>query len=63
MLLAAIPGPPGQDPQYLLSDRSKPAPVALEGRPDPATEPEAARLWDALKARFPGELPADPGVP
>ncbi len=63
MLLAAIPGPPGQDPHYLLSDRSKPAPVALEGRPDPATEPEAARLWDALKARFPGELLADPGVP
>ncbi len=57
-LLAAIPGPPGQDPRYLLTDRQNPAPRVLEGPPDPSAEPEARRLWDALQARFPGELPA-----
>lgn len=62
-LLAAIPGPPGQGPRYLLTDRHKPAPRALEGPPDPLDEPEARRLWDALKARFPGELPVDAELP
>jgi hypothetical protein len=62
-LLAAIPGPPGQGPRYLLTDRRNPAPRALEGPPDPSSEPEARRLWDALKARFPGELPPDPELP
>jgi hypothetical protein len=60
MLLAAIPGSPGQGPRYLLTDRQNPGPRALEGPPDPSGEPGARRLWDALKARFPGELPADP---
>ncbi len=32
-------------------------------RPTLVREPEARRLWDALKARFPGELPADPDLP
>ena len=62
-LLAAIPGPPGEGPRYLLTDRRNPAPRALEGPPDPSAEPEARRLWDALKARFPGELPPDPELP
>jgi hypothetical protein len=63
-LIAVIPGrQPGQSPHYLLTDRRKPAPRALEGAPDPASEPEASRLWDALKARYPGELPADPELP
>jgi len=57
-LLAAIPGPPGRGHRYLLTDRRNPAPRALEGPPDPSAEPEARRLWDALQARFPGELPA-----
>jgi hypothetical protein len=30
--------------------------------PDRATDPEAARLWQALQDRFPGELQA-PGQP
>jgi hypothetical protein len=62
-LLAAIPGPQGQGPRYLLTDRRNPVPRALEGPPDPSAEPEARRLWDALKARFPGELPPDPELP
>ncbi len=62
-LLAAIPAPRGQGPRYLLTDRQKPEPRVLEGPPDPSAEPEARRLWDALKARFPGELPPDPELP
>ena len=63
LLLAAIPGPPGEGTRYLLSDRSKPSPEVLEGRPDADSEPEARRLWDALRARFPGELPQDSESP
>jgi hypothetical protein len=55
-LLAAIPGPPGQGPRYLLTDRHNPRPVTLEGPPERETEAEARRLWDALESRFPGEL-------
>jgi sulfatase-like protein len=62
-LLAAIPGSPAQGSRYLLTDRAKPAPKVLEGPPDPTTEPEARRLWNALKARFPGELPPDIELP
>jgi hypothetical protein len=56
-LLAAIPEPDGRFLRYLFTDRHNPLPRLLEARPDPAAEPEAARLWDALQARFPGELP------
>ena len=40
------------------ADRRTPAP-RRPGRPSGSltTDPEAARLWDALTARFPGELP------
>jgi arylsulfatase A-like enzyme len=62
-LLAAIPGAPGQGPRYLLTERRNPLPRGLEGPPDPAAETEARRLWDALHARFPGELPAPPAEP
>ena len=62
-MLAAIPGPPGQGPRYLITDRWNPLPRALEGRPDASQEPEARRLWDALHARFPSELPASPELP
>ncbi len=62
-LLASIPGPADAGPRYLLTDRRKPAPRALKGRPDPAQDPEASRLWNALKARYPGELPVDPELP
>jgi len=61
LLLAVIPGPAGA-PQYMASDRANPAPVVLEGPPDAASGPEAVRLWNALVARFPGELPASSGA-
>ncbi len=62
-LLAAIPSWTDDSVSYLYTDRRSPLPRRLEGRPDPAAEPEAARLWDALHARFPGELPADFDLP
>ena len=62
-LLAAIPSWTDDSVSYLFTDRRSPLPRRLEGRPDPTTEPEAARLWDALHARFPGELPADSQLP
>ncbi|HKX98230.1 MAG TPA: hypothetical protein VJL86_00795, partial [Steroidobacteraceae bacterium] len=63
LLLAAIPGPIGQELKYLVTDRTRPVPVVLEGPPDATRAPEARRLWDALQARFPGELPPDPELP
>jgi len=62
-LLAEIPGPVEGSASWLFTDRRSPLPRRLQGRPDPATEPEAARLWDALHARFRGELPAESGLP
>jgi hypothetical protein len=62
-LLAAIPGSPGQGTRYLLTSRDKPDPRVLEGPPDASRDPEARRLWDALQARFPGELPAESDLP
>jgi len=56
-LLAAVPTDPGKPLRYLLTDRSNPDPRVLEGPPDASRDPEARRLWDALQARFPGELP------
>ena len=55
-LLAAIPSWTDDSVKYLFTDRRSPLPRTFQGRPDPAAEPEAARLWDALHARFPGEL-------
>jgi hypothetical protein len=54
-LLASIPGPPGQGPKFLLTDRREPLPKALDGPPDAATDPATRRLWDAATARFAGE--------
>lgn len=62
-LLAAIPDPDGRHPRFLYTDRHDPAPRLLEARPDPGRDPEAARLWDALQARFPGELPDRSNLP
>jgi hypothetical protein len=62
-LLAAIPGPAVGSISYLFTDRHTPLPRRLAGRPDPAADPEAARLWDELHARFAGELPADSSPP
>jgi hypothetical protein len=62
-LLAAIPAPTGDTVFYLFTDRRSPLPRRFQGRPDPAAELEAARLWDALHARFAGELPEGPGLP
>ena len=61
-LLAAIPSWSDGSVAYLYTDRHAPAPRRLEAAPDPATDPEAARLWQALQARFPGEIQA-PGQP
>lgn len=62
-LLAAIPGQADGTISWLLTDRRSPFPRRLRSRPDPLTEPEASRLWDALHARFKGELPADSEPP
>ena len=62
-LLAAIPGQQEGTVSWLFTDRRSPLPRRLQGRPDAATEPEATRLWDALHARFKGELPADFDLP
>ena len=62
-LLAAIPGPADGSVAWLFTDRRSPLPRRLVGRPDPGTEPEAARLWDALHAHFRGELPTDFKLP
>lgn len=56
-LLAAVPGAPGQPLRYLLTDRNVPDPRVLEAPPDASLDSEARRLWDALQARYPGELP------
>ncbi|MGE0029504.1 MAG: sulfatase-like hydrolase/transferase [Steroidobacteraceae bacterium] len=62
-LLAAIPDPDGRYLRFLYTDRHDPAPRLLEARPDPGRDPDAARLWDALQARFPGELPTHSNLP
>ncbi len=62
-LLAAIPGPPGQPTRYLVSSRNKPDARALDGPPGASQDAEVRRLWIALQARFPGELPANPDLP
>jgi Sulfatase len=62
-LLAAIPDPDGRYLRFLYTDRHDPAPRLLEARPDPGSDPDAARLWDALQARFPGELPTRSNLP
>jgi hypothetical protein len=55
-LLAAIPSWEDGAVTWIYSDSRTPAPRRLQGVPDPVAEPEAARLWRALQARFPGEL-------
>lgn len=56
LLLAALPRKEAGGHQFLLTSRRQPFPMTLHGRPDPAEAPRAARLWDALHHRFPGEL-------
>jgi hypothetical protein len=55
-LLAAIPSWSDASVTYLYVDRREPAPRRLDGPPAAQTDPEAARLWAALTARFPGEV-------
>lgn len=62
-LLAEIPAANEESVSWLFTDRRSPLPRRLLGRPDPAADPEASRLWDALHARFKGELPAESGLP
>ncbi|MGQ0383817.1 MAG: sulfatase-like hydrolase/transferase [Gammaproteobacteria bacterium] len=56
-LLAFVPNLRGPGWRYLYSERRDPMPRWLLVAPDPAVDPEAARLWVALHDRFPGELP------
>lgn len=62
-LLAAIPSWSDDSVTWLYSDRRSPLPRRLSGPPDPGTDPEAARLWDALHARFAGEPPPPADLP
>jgi hypothetical protein len=62
-LLGALPGTAGGPMRYLLTDRENPHPRLLTGPPDARKDPEARRLWDALQARFPGELAAVAQLP
>ena len=55
-MLARVPSWTDESVTYLFANRGAPAPRRLEGPPDPLTDPEAARLWQALQDRFPGEL-------
>ena len=55
-LLAAIPSWSDDSVTYLYVDRRVPAPRRLVEPPAAQTDPEAARLWAALTARFPGEI-------
>jgi hypothetical protein len=55
--LAALVGTDGR-PSYYLDTLSDPdPPVPLHTPPDPRMQPDAARLWEALHARFAGEMP------
>jgi len=62
LLLAGVPDDNTGTFKYLLTTRQDAFPRLLASRPDPVAEPEATRLWDALQARFPGELPAQSTV-
>ncbi len=62
-LLAAIPALTGAGPRYITADRLKPEPRSFQGPPAASLDPETRRLWDALQARFPGELTPAAGVP
>ncbi len=62
-LLAAIPSWTDATVTYHFSSRRSPLPGRLAGPPDRASDVEATRLWDALHARFPGELPVESDLP
>lgn len=62
-LLAAVPSRKDDSVSYLYTSRNSPLPRRLAGRPDPSRDPEASRLWDALHARFAGELATPAGLP
>lgn len=55
-LLAALPAPEANSHRYLLVNRRGGLPKRLESQPDAKQEPRTAGLWQALHARFPGEL-------
>jgi hypothetical protein len=55
-VLAALPsGESGHD-RFFAIDRTGGLPREVVGRPDPSTDPQLARLWDALHQHFQGEL-------
>ena len=57
-LLAAIPVDGGKTHRYLLVNRRGGVPRIFHGKPETAEDPIAAKLWEALQIRFPGELTA-----
>jgi len=62
-VLAYVPSWEDDSVSYLLSSRRSPLPRRIEGRPDPSLDPEGARLWDTLQARFAGELKSPSKLP
>jgi arylsulfatase A-like enzyme len=71
-IIAAVPGYYSSGFRFIHIDPARDnLPRALDGRPDAATHPGAAELWDALQQRFgasmPGKLvpapPVDPLLP
>jgi hypothetical protein len=62
-LLAAIPDRSAGAPRYLFTSRRDPHPQVLVGSPRNWTQLEARRLWEALNARYPGELPGPADLP
>ena len=56
LMLAAVPDLDTGTMRFWLTHRDFPKPKRISTRPDPGTEPDAARLWDALHNRFPDEL-------
>lgn len=59
-MLAAIPAATGPGVRLLYVGGPDPLPRFLEGPEALAGNPGAHRLWQALQARFPGELPKEP---
>ena len=57
-IVAAVPGYYSPGFRFVHIDPARGSlPRALDGRPDPATAPGAAQLWDALQQRFGGSIP------
>jgi len=63
LVLATIPSWTDDSVTYFLADRHKPSVKRFTAPPTGDVAPEAARLWAALSARFPGELAGPSATP